>query len=172
MALVVLCIFAVLMSAAVILTARKIVFTSAPAEAVDFADVPFDASRYRAMQRLFSDSDWNFLASTVRSPKALRAARAERKRLFRRYLTNLETDFSRLHASARALLVDAPEDRPELAQAVMAQQLAFRRAMLETRMRLVAPVLGNATEGVGRMLDLAEGMLATGRQAIGIEAAA
>jgi hypothetical protein len=165
MSLIGLSLFAVVMIVAIALAARGMAAkASVPAEA-NVADVSFDANRYRAMQRLLSGDDWSFVASTVRSSKALRKARAERKRLFNRYLTNLETDFLRLHAAARALLLDAPEDRPELAQALVSQQIAFKRALIVTRLRLYAPALGDAAQSVGRLVDLVEGTLATSRQA-------
>lgn len=123
----------------------------------------FDMRRYRPIERLLSDDDLAFLASSSIKPATLKRVRAERRRLLSRYLKNLETDFSCLQRDARALLLTAPEDRPELAAAIMSQQFAFQRTMWMLRLRLYVPGFSGATAEVSRLVELAETMAMNAR---------
>ena len=122
----------------------------------------FDTARYRPMARLLSGDDFDFIESAQGIPPALaKRLRSERRRIFGRYLRNLEADFSRLHGAARELLLSAPEDRPDLAAAILTQHIAFRRAVWSIRLRLYMPGFAGATAEVGRLLDLTDAMRAS-----------
>ena len=125
----------------------------------------FDASRYRPMQRLLAEDDTLYLHTAGLNRRELKQFQKQRRRLFERYLRNLEGDFARLHACARSLLIDAPEDRPELAAAIIRQQLAFRHTVWTIRLRLYVPGFTGAAAQVGRLLELAEHMGSSARDA-------
>lgn len=118
----------------------------------------FDIGRYRPMQRLLCEDDALFLAQAGVDARAAKRLRSERRILFQRYLSNLETDFARLHGAARELLLAAPEDRPDLAAAIMKQQLEFQRCLWAVRLGIYVPGFSIASEQLGRLLELAQGM--------------
>ncbi|MBI4873816.1 MAG: hypothetical protein HY822_04180 [Acidobacteria bacterium] len=90
------------------------------------------------MERLLSHADLEFLADQPGDTRVLAARlRAERRRIFRLYLRNLERDFGRLHRAARALILSASEDRSAFASALVCQQFVFQRALLVVRWRLL-----------------------------------
>jgi hypothetical protein len=130
----------------------------------------FETRRYRPIERLLSDDDLQFLASCKLGPATLKRVRAERRRLLSRYLRNLETDFSRLQAEARALLLSAPEDRPDLAAAILSQQFAFQRTMWMLKLRLHVPGFSGAAAEVSRLVELAQSMAANARQGVAVNA--
>jgi hypothetical protein len=126
-------------------------------------DGEFDVGRYRPMQRLITGEDVSYLYTAGVARRDLKQFQKQRRRLFERYLRNLESDFARLHASARTLLVDAPEDRPELAAAIIRQHLAFQRTVWMIRLGLHVPGFTGAAARVGQLLDLAESMGSSAR---------
>ena len=117
----------------------------------------FDLQRYRPMERLATRDDLVFLSSVPGFDlRRVGALRAERKRIFSRYLQNLETDFSQMHLLARMLLVASQEDRPELASELMRQQWAFRKAALRIRLRLWMPGFRVAERELSKAFGLLE----------------
>lgn len=103
----------------------------------------FSVSKYRPMERLFSDQDYDFLATQPGySPAIARRLHAERRRIFRHYLRCLSRDFERLHTAAKFLLLHSPQDRPDLASALLKQRLIFRYALLSVHARLILQTLG------------------------------
>jgi hypothetical protein len=118
----------------------------------------FDIRRYRPMERLLAEDDLSYLTALGLDQRTLKQFRKERRRLFGRYLRNLQADFWSLHAAARALLIEAPADRPELAAAILRQQFAFQRTVWMIRVGLLVPGFSGATAEVSRLLDLTESM--------------
>jgi hypothetical protein len=116
----------------------------------------FDIRRYRPMERLLAEDDLSYLTSLGLGQRTVKQFRKERRRIFRRYLRNLQVDFWSLHAAARALLIEAPEDRPELAAAILRQQFAFQRTVWMIRLGLLVPGFSGATAEVSRLQELAE----------------
>lgn len=103
----------------------------------------FSIAKYRPMERLFSDEDYEFLAAQPGySPAIRRRLQAERRRIFRQYLHNLSRDFGRLHMAAQFLLLHSPQDRPDLAAALFRQKLIFRYALFTVECRLVLQTFG------------------------------
>ncbi len=95
------------------------------------------------MERLFAEQDYHFLSAQPNlSPAVARRLQAERRRIFRRYLGELSRDFDRLLAAAKVLVVNVPEDRPELAKAIIRHRLAFSYALAVVRCRLFLSELG------------------------------
>ncbi len=103
----------------------------------------FSAAKYRPMERLLVEPDDSFLsAQPTLNPVILRRLRAERRRIFRRYLGELSRDFDQLLAAAKMLVVNAAEDRPDLAKALIRRKLAFSYTLAVVRCRLVLNALG------------------------------
>jgi len=117
----------------------------------------FSPSRYRPMERLLTGNDLAFLAAQPGYTQDLgRRFRAERRRVFRVYLSNLVRDFERLHRAARVLVLNAPEDRPDFAAALVRQRILFERTMILVRWRLFLNLLSGAevdVSGLVRTLD-------------------
>src|SRR5205807_919477 len=86
----------------------------------------FSIAKYRPMQRLLSERDYEFLAmQSGFTPDIARRLRAERRKIFRAYLRSLVRDFNRISAAARELVAHAPEDHSELAGQLLRYQVMF-----------------------------------------------
>jgi len=103
----------------------------------------FSAEKYRPMERLFSEQDYEFLAAQPGfEPEVANRLRSERRRIFRQYLRSLSRDFGRLYATAKLLLLHSAQDRPDLAKTLLKQRLTFQYALAVVRCRLVLQPLG------------------------------
>lgn len=119
----------------------------------------FTVQRYRPMERLFSEDDFRFLATQPGySPRIAQRLRAERRRVFLHYLRCLCRDFDRLHTAARFLLLDSPQDRPDLVMALFRQRMTFRYALLTVHGRLTLQGLGLGTVDVRGLVAAVEKM--------------
>lgn len=119
----------------------------------------FSIAKYRPMERLFLEEDYDFLAAQPGfHPKIYRKLQAERRRVFRHYLRCLRRDFGRLSVAAKALLLSAPADRPDLAKTLLKQRLMFNYAMATVEAGLVLQSFGIGTVDVRRLVDAVEGM--------------
>lgn len=119
----------------------------------------FSIAKYRPMERLFADDDYEFLAAQPGfHPRIYRKLQAERRRVFRRYLRCLSHDFNRLSTVAKLLLLHAPQDRPDLASTLLKQKLIFSYAMAAVQCRLVLQTLGLGTVDVRRLVAALEAM--------------
>jgi hypothetical protein len=125
----------------------------------------FSIARYRPMERLFVEEDYDFLASQPGfHPRISRKLKAERRRVFRHYLRCIRRDFDRLSAAAKMVLVHAAQDRPDLATALMKQRLVFNYAMAMVQFRLALQTLGIGTVDVRRLVSSLEAMRSELRQ--------
>ena len=127
----------VLALAAVVVLARKLAFTdtSLPltAEWIDELSV----ERYRPMMHLLDDGDAEFLRSQPGFTPAMAAKlRTERCQAFRGYLRCLRTDFQRVCAALKLLMLHSRDDRPDLAAVLVHQQLMFECGMFLVGFRL------------------------------------
>lgn len=119
----------------------------------------FSVAKYRPMERLFLEEDYDFLAAQPGfHPKIYRKLQAERRRVFRHYLRCLRRDFDRLFGAAKLLMISAPSDRPDLASTLVKQRIAFQFAMISVEVGLVLQSLGLGTVDVRRLVDAVEGM--------------
>jgi hypothetical protein len=117
----------------------------------------FSLDRYAPMERLLDASDFEFLAK--RSPGNPRLAKkllAERRGIFREYLSMLVRDFNELHLRAKEMLVGAPEDRPEFAGELFRQQLRFYFSVCLIRCKVTLYPLGWTALDVPRLLGALE----------------
>jgi len=62
--------------------------------------------------------------------------RAQRCRIFRDYLDCLDNDFKRVCLALKPVLADSAQDRPDLAAALVQQQLMFASGLLGAHCRL------------------------------------
>src|SRR5271155_3739127 len=99
--------------------------------------------RYRPMLRMLDGSDIAFLRSQPGFTQDMaKKLRAQRTQFFRGYLRSLETDFGRVCAAIKLVLLQSKHDRPELAETLLRQQVTFACAMLSVRGHLVLYSLG------------------------------
>jgi hypothetical protein len=125
------------MAAVVFVLARKLTFTetSLPltAEWIDELSI----ERYRPMLHLLDAGDVEFLRSQPGFTPAMAAQlRLERCRVFRGYLRSLRTDFQRVCAALKLLILHSRYDRPDLASTLVLQQVMFECGMVVVSFRL------------------------------------
>ncbi len=119
----------------------------------------FSIAKYRPMERLFLEEDYDFLAAQPGfHPRISRKLQAERRRVFRHYLRCLRRDFDRLSTTAKLLLLEAQQDQPELARSLVRQRMMFSLALTMVQLRLVLQPLGLGTVDVHRLVEAVEGM--------------
>ena len=112
---------------------------------------------YEPMARLLAREDLEFLRDTVGARTAARWARS-RRRIFRLYLRDLASDFGSLHAEARALVAESPEQYAHLVAVLMRQQITFLRAMAEIEIRLALSPVGLARVDPRKLIQAIEAM--------------
>lgn len=119
----------------------------------------YSPERYIPMLRLTIKDDLEFLRRTTcrKSGMVARWDRA-RRRVFRLYLQDLTNDFRCLHAEARALVSESPEQYSDLVGVLMRQQVTFWRAMAAVRVRLALSSFGIAQADVRELLGVVEDM--------------
>jgi hypothetical protein len=89
------------------------------------------------MLRLLDQEDFDFLAAQPGSrPAIITKLRSQRRRVLRMYLRALSKDFNQLHARARRIVADAPEEHHNLVGILMRQRVSFFRARSVIEMRL------------------------------------
>jgi hypothetical protein len=123
--------------AAAAVLARKLAFTdtSLPltAEWIDELSI----EHYRPMMHLLDAGDLEFLRSQPGfTPAKAARLRLERCQVFRGYLRSLRTDFQRVCAALKLLMLHSRYDRPDLASVLVHQQLRFECGMMVVRIRL------------------------------------
>jgi len=97
----------------------------------------FSLERYAPMERLLDRSDFQFLESQPGYRAEIgRRLLSERRKIFAGYLSQLIRDFNQLLGIAKLMLVYGPEDRPEFANALWRQQIAFYFAICMLRCRI------------------------------------
>ena len=119
----------------------------------------FTIGKYRPMARLLAEEDFEFLASQKGyEPRIARVLRSERRKIFREYLRCLWRDFGRLETAVRLLIVNSPEDRTELAVALLRQRLVFTRAIATAEFRLVLHGVGLGNVDIRGLLGSVDAM--------------
>src|ERR1700722_11342718 len=115
--------------------------------------------RYRPMLRMLDGSDITFLRSQPGfTPDMARKLRAQRTQIFRGYLRSLETDFGRVCAAIKVVMLRSKHDRPDLAEALIREQVTFACAMLSVRFHLVLYSLGVCGVEVSQLVKIFDGM--------------
>jgi len=113
--------------------------------------------RYRPMARLFDDQDLQFLASRPGYRREMGARlRRSRRRVFRMYLAELSSDFHRLHAAARRIVADAPEQHADMVGMLMHQEVTFWRVLFGIEVRLALDWAGLGSVDARGLLEIVE----------------
>ena len=152
-------VLALCLGAAILLLVRRLTAPGSISECDPDWLANFSTATYRPMQRLLSEADLKYLAAQPGiTAKTVKQLRRERRRIFRAYLRNLVRDFHRLHLAARMTLLYAPEDRPDLAQALLRQRALFTWAVLTVECRLLLHAAGfgpvDVTNLIGALDDM------------------
>jgi len=115
--------------------------------------------RYRPMLRMLDGGDIAFLRSQPGfTPDMARKLRRQRTQIFRGYLRSLETDFGRVCAAIKLIMLQSKDDRPELAEALLRQQVTFACAMLSVRGRLFLYSKGISGVDVSKLVSIFDSM--------------
>jgi hypothetical protein len=104
----------------------------------DDSDELFSHARYRAMDRLLSEENQNFLRLQPgwnrRKEKIFRKART---RIFRAYVQQLSADFNKICKAIKLLMVTSEVDRPDLSGLLMKQKFLFVVGMISVELKLL-----------------------------------
>ncbi len=119
----------------------------------------FSVARYRPLGRLLSQDDYRFLEQQKGyHPRIARRLRRERVKVFRAYLHCISSDFRRLEAAINLCMVSAPQDRPELASALLIRRFHFACALALAQWRLLLYRLGLGSVDVRDLVSSLDGM--------------
>jgi len=98
----------------------------------------FSPTRYKAMERLLDETDYQYLASRSGCNKKLeKHLRESRVHIFHAYISCLSQDFTRICNAIKKVMVDSQVDRPDLAGLLMKQHFVFTMTVLSIEFRLV-----------------------------------
>ena len=98
---------------------------------------------YAPMDRLLSETDFNFLKTRPEIAKSsIARLRKERRKMFRKYLGCIAVDFSAIAGQLNAIVVNSDVSRPDLAAALVRARLIFAFAMLAVEARLLLHASG------------------------------
>lgn len=115
--------------------------------------------RYRPMLRMLDGDDIVFLRSQPGfTPDMAKKLRTQRTQIFRGYLRSLETDFGRVCAAIKLVMLQSSHDRPELAETLLRQQVTFACAMLSVRVHLALYSMGVCSVEVSKLVKLFDSM--------------
>ena len=122
---------------AVVMLARKLALTDTSLPLTPEWIDELSIERYRPMLHLLDAGDLKFLRSQPGfTPGMAAKLRLERSQVFRGYLRCLRTDFQRVCAAHKLLMLHSRYDRPDLAGVLVHRQLMFECGMLLVSSRL------------------------------------
>lgn len=111
--------------------------TSVPALSAEWLD-GLSARRYKPMERLLEDGDFEYLESqSGHSRKLARRVRAERFRLFRMYARCLDRDFNRICMAIKVIMIHSQVDRPDLVTLLLKTKFTFIVCLVAVEYRLL-----------------------------------
>jgi hypothetical protein len=115
--------------------------------------------RYRPMLRMLDGDDITFLRSQPGFTSDMaKKLRKQRTQIFRGYLRSLETDFGRVCAAIKLVMLQSQHDRPDLAEALIRQQVTFACGMLSVRFHLVLYSMGVTSVEVSQVVKIFDSM--------------
>jgi hypothetical protein len=116
-------------------------------------------SKYRPMERLLEDRDYEFLAAQPGfNRKMVRRLRSERRRVFRGYLRCLSRDFNRVCGGIQMIMLQSDQDRPDLATILVRQKLLFALGMTAVQFRLILHACGIGAVDARHLVQALEAM--------------
>ena len=113
----------------------------------------FSPARYRPMERLLAEDDFQLIAEKGSSTKAAERLRSERRRIFRLYLGQMNRDFCRLQAIGKLMILYSPQDRSDLVEVLIRQELKFRVLWMSMHARLLLHAAGIGSLSLGGLVD-------------------
>jgi hypothetical protein len=137
MALTLIILFVGAISASLAWLVRKIAFSSTHLPVTAGWIDELSSERYRPMLRLLDGEDLDFLSSqpNFSSSSAMRV-RKQRCEIFRGYLRCLNNDFNRVCLAVKLLMLQAHDDRPDLASILLRNRISFATGMATVYVRL------------------------------------
>lgn len=102
----------------------------------------FTPARYQPMERLLREEDFRLLEEKAKDRSAALRLRAERRRIFRLYLGQMNRDFTRLQTVGKLMVLYSPQDRSDLMERLITQEVKFRFLWATMHARLVLHALG------------------------------
>lgn len=118
----------------------------------------FSSFRYLPMRRLLSQEEESFwLASTDSSELQRSAFRAERRRLFRQYLSLIAADFNRLSQGVRLSVVHAAEDQAAAIDQLLRLEWTFRKLLWRAHLSLMFHWLGLRPVDATQLINALQG---------------
>jgi hypothetical protein len=115
--------------------------------------------RYRPMARLLDSADIVFLRSQGGFTRQMEArVRAQRCRIFRGYLNCLDNDFKRVCLALKLILAHSSLDRPDLAAALVHQQVMFASGLLGAHFRIFLYRWGICSVDVSGLVSIFDSM--------------
>ncbi len=115
--------------------------------------------RYRPMLRLLNEEEFEFLRTQPGfTPAMATKLRIRRCEIFRGYLHVLDSDFKRICMAVKVLMVQAQQDRPDLASVLVKSQMTFAVTMIQAQAQMMCYRYGFGTVDVTALLKLFDGM--------------
>ena len=115
--------------------------------------------RYRPMLRLLDEGDLREMRQQPGfTPDMAAALRRQRCQIFRGYLRSLHSDFSRVILALKLVMMQAAEDRPDLAAMLVRTQLQFACGEALVQAQLALYSCGIGTVDIKSLLSLFDGM--------------
>jgi hypothetical protein len=144
-----------LLAIGLFLTIRKLAFSNGDlpltAEWID----ELSTERYRPMMRLLDGRDLEFLSTQPGfNPRMAARIRAQRCHIFRGYLRCLSSDFRRVSAALKLIMLTSQRDRADLAGTLLRQQIAFGWGLVVVNVRLVVYRWGIGTVDVSSLVQI------------------
>jgi hypothetical protein len=117
----------------------------------------FSVDRYRPMERLLSERDFEFLARQPGyQPRIGKELRAARRRIFEGYLCLMVEDFNQLLGRAKLMVIYAPGDGSDVLRALFKQQIRFYALVCRVRLRLALSRFGVAPSNPRQLIGALE----------------
>jgi len=137
MALAIIFLFVLALAAVVFWLIRRITYSSAHLPVTAGWIDELSSERYRPMLRLLDGGDLDFLRSQPGFTTHVAArVRKQRCQIFRGYLSCLSNDFGRICMAVKLLMLQARDDRPDLATLLLRHQVEFAVGMATVYVRL------------------------------------
>lgn len=148
----------VVIGAALVFSIRTVSRPASLPVTADWID-ELSVNRYRPMLRLLDEREFQELRSHPGfTPKMASQLRRQRCRIFRGYLRSLSGDFSRVCLAVKLLMMQAGEDRADLASTLIRTQIAFACGMAAVQVRLALFSVGVGTVDAGSLLKVFDGL--------------
>ncbi len=114
--------------------------------------------RYRPMERLLDESDFEFIAAQRIAPKMVSQLRNERRKIFRAYLRSLRMDYSRLTFTLKKVMLDSAVDRPDLAKVLFENKVLFTKTLMRVEFQLAVHSFGVGTVQINGLVEALDSM--------------